>query len=111
MIRDNARRPEFFPPPSRDTDATVEVITGCGERVSMNANFMASSFPEIPPPVRFEIILVVRLDPPREHDIVSTSVEFLSLPSAKTRPIAIFSAVNGGAENERVRKERNIDFR
>lgn len=81
------------------------------ERVSMNANFMASSFPEIPPPVRFEIILVVRLDPPREHDIVSTSVEFLSLPSAKTRPIAIFSAVNGGAENERVRKERNIDFR
>lgn len=42
----------------------------------MNANLTASSFQGIP--ARFEIILV---------DSLHESVEFLSPPSAKTRPI------------------------
>lgn len=74
--RTNVNNPPRVLPPSRDTDATVEIIDWT-TNVSMNANLTASSsFQGIP--ARFEIILV---------DSLHKSVEFLSPPSAKTRPI------------------------
>lgn len=69
--RTNVNNPSRVFPPSRDTDATVVIIDW-----TMNANLTASSFQGIP--ARFEIILV---------DSLHESVEFLSPPSAKTRPI------------------------